>query len=61
MLKDHVRFVCLSSPEPFFAISLWYDEFPQMTDEEVRELLDRAADELRPRQPDLRRDASTNH
>lgn len=59
MLKDHVRFVCLSSPEPFFAISLWYDEFPQMTGEEVRELLDRAADELRPRQPDLRRDAPT--
>lgn len=61
MLSDHVRFVCLASPEPFFAISLWYEEFPQMTDEEVRELLKRAADELMPRQSDLRRDASTKH
>jgi putative phosphoribosyl transferase len=39
-LADEV--VCLESPEPFLAISLWYSEFPQTSDEEVRALLERA-------------------
>ncbi len=34
--------VCVSKPEMFFAISVWYDEFPQTSDEEVRELLKKA-------------------
>ncbi|HKZ81206.1 MAG TPA: phosphoribosyltransferase [Pyrinomonadaceae bacterium] len=34
--------ICVSSPEFFYAISLWYDEFPQTSDEEVRELLKKA-------------------
>jgi len=34
--------VCVSTPEMFFAISVWYDEFPQTSDEEVRELLKKA-------------------
>jgi putative phosphoribosyl transferase len=34
--------VCVSTPEPFFAIGLWYEEFPQTTDEEVRDLLKKA-------------------
>lgn len=34
--------VCLRTPEPFYAVGLWYDEFGQTTDEEIRELLDRA-------------------
>ena len=37
--------VCLRTPELFFAISQWYQEFPQTSDEEVRELLDRALGE----------------
>jgi predicted phosphoribosyltransferase len=28
--------VCLLKPEPFEAIGMWYDEFPQLTDEQVR-------------------------
>jgi putative phosphoribosyl transferase len=32
-------------PEPFFGISLWYKRFPQTSDEEVRDLLERAARE----------------
>jgi putative phosphoribosyl transferase len=44
-MKDHVVFTCLATPEPFFAVGLWYDHFPQTTDEEVRDLLKRAADE----------------
>jgi predicted phosphoribosyltransferase len=31
--------VCLSTPEPFDAVGLWYDEFAQTTDDEVRRLL----------------------
>lgn len=31
--------VCLHTPEPFCAVGLWYDNFTQTTDEEVRELL----------------------
>jgi putative phosphoribosyl transferase len=35
--------VCAVTPEPFYAVGLWYEDFSQTTDEEVRELLDRAA------------------
>jgi putative phosphoribosyl transferase len=45
-LKDHVVFTCLATPEIFFAVSLWYENFRQTTDEEVCDLLDRAAEEL---------------
>lgn len=34
--------VCLARPEPFGAVSLWYENFPQATDDEVRKLLDDA-------------------
>jgi putative phosphoribosyl transferase len=35
------RVVCAMTPEPMAAISMWYDDFTQTTDAEVRELLDR--------------------
>ena len=31
--------VCAQTPEPFSAVGLWYQDFPQTTDEEVRDLL----------------------
>jgi putative phosphoribosyl transferase len=31
--------VCLSSPHPFYAVGLWYDDFTPTTDDEVRTLL----------------------
>jgi predicted phosphoribosyltransferase len=31
--------ICLRTPEPFAAVGLWYEEFPQTSDEEVAELL----------------------
>lgn len=34
--------VCDQLPEPFRAVGLWYDDFSQTTDEEVRDLLARA-------------------
>ncbi len=36
-LADEV--VCAWTPEPFSAVGLWYDDFSQTTDAEVRELL----------------------
>jgi predicted phosphoribosyltransferase len=33
--------VCVAMPEPFRAVGMWYEEFSQTTDEEVRTLLDR--------------------
>lgn len=35
--------VCLMTPEPFYAVGLWYENFDQTEDEEVHELLERAA------------------
>jgi predicted phosphoribosyltransferase len=35
--------VCLDSPEPFYAISQWYEDFAQTSDDEVRDLLERAS------------------
>ena len=35
--------ICLASPEPFDAISVFYEEFHQLRDEEVTNLLARAA------------------
>jgi predicted phosphoribosyltransferase len=36
--------VCVMTPDPFLAVGLWYDDFSQTTDEEVRHLLRRAAE-----------------
>jgi putative phosphoribosyl transferase len=42
--RDEVdEVVCALTPAPFYAVGLWYDDFSQTTDEEVRELLARAA------------------
>jgi len=38
--------VCASTPEPFFAVGMWYDDFSQTTDEEVRQLLGQSSEEL---------------
>ena len=48
--------VCPAMPEPFHALSLWYDYIPQASDDEVRSLLQKAwhehaADIRRAKQP----------
>jgi putative phosphoribosyl transferase len=35
--------ICGATPEPFMAVGAWYSDFEQTSDEEVRELLHRAA------------------
>jgi len=37
--------VCADTADPFMAIGIWYDDFSQTTDDEVRDLLDRAEHE----------------
>jgi predicted phosphoribosyltransferase len=34
--------VCAAAPDPFYAVGLWYEDFSQITDEQVRALLARA-------------------
>jgi len=36
--------VCARTPQPFRAVGAWYEDFGQVTDEEVRRLLDQARD-----------------
>ena len=37
--EDADEVVCLMTPEPFWSIGQWYDDFAQVSDQEVRELL----------------------
>ncbi len=45
-LADDV--VCVMTPEPFRAVALWYEQFAQTTDEEVRQLLARPSESADP-------------
>ena len=36
------KIICVSTPSPFNSVGLWYEDFPQTTDEEVRDLLAKA-------------------
>jgi predicted phosphoribosyltransferase len=48
-LRDQVdEAVCLFTPEPFHAVGLWYEDFSQTTDDEIRDLLDQAVPEHQP-------------
>ncbi len=40
--KEVDDIVCLHTPEPFYAVGEWYEDFSQTTDEEVRELLEKS-------------------
>src|SRR5271169_4585036 len=35
--------ICVATPEPFYSVGAWYEDFSQTTDEEVCELLNKAA------------------
>ncbi len=36
------KLVCLTMPEPFYAVGLWYENFPQTSDEQVHQLLEKS-------------------
>lgn len=41
LAKEADEVVALATPEPFFAVGQWYEEFPQTSDGQVVELLER--------------------
>ena len=43
--KDVDELVCPRTPEAFIAVGIWYRHFPQLTDDEVRDFLQQAAEE----------------
>jgi predicted phosphoribosyltransferase len=44
-MRGHVDdIICAVTPEPFYAVGLWYENFSQTSDEEVRDLLNRASE-----------------
>jgi putative phosphoribosyl transferase len=43
--------ICLETPWPFQAVGIWYRSFPQITDEEVREILRQTEEAARPSAP----------
>jgi len=50
--RDEIRMevnemVCLMTPEPFHGVGLWYEDFSQTTDNEVRDLLEKSASKYR--------------
>jgi len=44
LAKEADEVVCCEVPESFYAVSMWYEEFDQTSDQEVRELLEAAPD-----------------
>ncbi|HWF08347.1 MAG TPA: phosphoribosyltransferase [Bryobacteraceae bacterium] len=46
--RDVDRIICAATPEPFYAVGAWYEDFTQTTDAEVRDLLERSARERVP-------------
>ena len=51
--------ICAVTPEPFFGVGMWYLDFSQTTDEEVRDLLERARGEKREKQMSSARSFAT--
>jgi putative phosphoribosyl transferase len=45
LARDVDEFVCVIRPRDLYAIGVWYDQFPQLTDQEVQNILARAAAE----------------
>jgi putative phosphoribosyl transferase len=40
--------ICLANPEPYIAVGRWYRSFPQTSDAEVKDLLEKAPKRLQP-------------
>lgn len=40
--------ICANTPSPFYSVGMWYEKFPQTTDDEVRELLNKATNNHQP-------------
>ena len=51
--EDADEVICAAMPEPFRAVGLWYEQFPQASDDEVRTLLEQARRAHEPLAPSL--------
>jgi putative phosphoribosyl transferase len=47
LASEGAQVICLATPEPFIAVGVWYENFDQTTDEQVRFLLEESARQLR--------------
>ncbi|MBW4448420.1 MAG: phosphoribosyltransferase [Spirirestis rafaelensis WJT71-NPBG6] len=48
-IKSQVdEIICAQTPSPFYSVGFWYEKFPQTTDQEVRDLLNQAANRQLP-------------
>src|SRR5918994_1596797 len=57
-MRDVVdEMVCAETPDPFYAVGLWYDDFGQTTDDEVRRELARAESRMAAAPPERQVDA----
>ncbi len=43
--KEGYEVVCVATPYPFEAVGIWYDDFSQVTDDQVRKYLEEASQE----------------
>lgn len=42
-IKEQVdEFVCIDTPQPFYGVGMWYEDFSQTTDEEVKKYMNQA-------------------
>ena len=39
LAREVDQIVCATTPEPFYAVGMWYEDFSQTTDDEIRDLL----------------------
>src|SRR5262249_41168847 len=49
LLDEADDVICALTPDPFFAVGLWYQNFEQTSDQEVHDLLVQATQELQTR------------
>ena len=42
--------VCAETPQPFYAVGTWYEDFTQITDNQVREMLEQQPAQTRTKQ-----------
>jgi putative phosphoribosyl transferase len=52
LAREGHEVVCNAAPDPFYAVGQWYRDFSQITDDEVRDLLARAAEPPGARAPE---------
>ena len=49
--KEVDEIICVATPEPFNAVGVWYQDFSQTSDEDVRNLLEQANGQMQPTRP----------